>query len=105
MLTATTDTLTKLRLVCNLIYETKKLKSQLNSAECELANAINDFGTWSVPKDAKENESFHFWIGDGILEVTKKKDGMADYVIRWRVPISTRVAVEMCLCDSLKLTK
>ncbi len=36
----------------------KDIKSQLNSAECELSNAAKSLKNWLVPMDYKEGEKF-----------------------------------------------
>lgn len=61
----------------------EKLKAQITSAECELANSQNALGKWMVPDapDAME-EQFNIWITNGLLSA--RKVGQNDYVVKWR---------------------
>lgn len=65
----------------------ERLRGQIASAECELANSQNELGKWMVPDvpDAME-EQFNIWISNGLLSA--KKIGQNDYQVKWRKPPS-----------------
>lgn len=81
----TRDTLSEVRRWVDAVDHLASIKSQLNSAECEVTNATNELGRFITPKDAKVGEVFNIWIGDGLLQVTKTRaDGNGDYTVSWR---------------------
>ena len=59
------------------------LKREINSAECEQANAMNELGKWLIPEGQPEGEMFNIWFGSGIIQA-KKVEGRNDYEISWR---------------------
>lgn len=61
----------------------RNAKAELNSAECEMANANNELGKWLVPENQSEGEMFNLWFGSGILQAQKLK-GRSDYDVTWR---------------------
>ena len=65
-----------------------RAKADLNRAECEMLNAINELGKFLTPEDAEPGEKFQLWYGDGILSVTKRVN---DYTIGWRKQPSAKV--------------
>lgn len=65
-------------------------KHHLNSAECELANATNEAGAFFVPNDAKPDEAFNLWVGDGLLKIAKVSTTMPTYIISWRTEPSLK---------------
>lgn len=60
----------------------KRLKEQVNSAECELLNATNDLGNWLLPSDASYGEQFCVWYGSEIIVATCNRDG--EYTVKKR---------------------
>ena len=57
-----------------------RAKSQVNSAECELTNAINALGKWMLPPDAKKGEAFCIWWGDSMIQVVNNPQfGRGDF--------------------------
>jgi hypothetical protein len=72
-------------LVKDWIYASERLrraKAEVNSAECELMNKANELGRWLCPTDAKQNEPFNIWFGDGVLSASYV--GMSNYSVLWR---------------------
>lgn len=59
-----------------------RAESELNSAKCELDNAANAAGKFLTPDDAKTNEVFHIWFGNGLLAISVISDNT--YRIAWR---------------------
>lgn len=60
-------------------------KSELNGAECSLANATSALGRWIAPDNAISGETFNIWIDGRLLSVTKQANGASgDYKIEWR---------------------
>ncbi len=66
----------------------RKVKSELNRAEVDAANAQNELGKWLVPPDSKKGEVFNIWFGSGILQAQSMllANGAAtnDFIIQWR---------------------
>jgi hypothetical protein len=46
-------------------------ESQLNSAECALANAHDALAKWLAPGDMKVGEKIAVWHGDSLIQVEK----------------------------------
>jgi len=59
-------------------------KSQVNSAECELANATNALAKWMLPEDAAPGEKICVWHLDALIQVEASKDGMHDAIVTIR---------------------
>lgn len=60
------------RLVKNWLSEQEHLercKSDLNRAQCDLANAKNALAKWILPNDAKKGEKIAIWYGDSLIQV------------------------------------
>lgn len=79
----TCDGLQKLKRWMLAVQEVKHIEQQHLNARSEKTNATNEFGKWALPDDAKVDEVFNFWIGDGILSV-KTISTSEDYEIFWR---------------------
>ncbi len=58
-------------------------KSELNSAECEMTNAVNELGKWLVPENQPDGEFFNIWFGSGVIQARKLK-GHIDHEVSWR---------------------
>lgn len=52
-----------------------RAKSEVNRAECDLANAVTAFGKWLTPTDAKPGETFNVWFIDTLIACSKKEPG------------------------------
>lgn len=62
-------------------------KRDVNSAECELENAMNDLGRWILPEDADVGEKIAIWFGDSLIQCEKTDhSGIGTY----RLTIRTR---------------
>lgn len=94
-MTPSQDTLKLLRRWTSANRGLAEAKHQLNSAECELLNSESELAKFLLPEDACKGESFHIWIGDGLLSVTR--DGDNRHQVEWRKEPSAAVKVEMQL--------
>lgn len=48
----------------------ERARREVNSAECDLANATNALGKWLMPPDAKQGEKIAIWYVDSLVEAT-----------------------------------
>lgn len=69
----------------------KRIKAELNSSECEEANAANDLGKWLVPENQNETP-FNIWFGSGIIQAIRSQNG--EYKISWRKEPDDRDRIE-----------
>lgn len=46
-----------------------RAKSEVNSAECDLANSTMALAKWMLPEDAKSGEKIAVWYGDTLIQV------------------------------------
>lgn len=76
----------------------ERAKEQLQLAELEHAAAKKELGNWMCPPDAKAQEHFNMWYGDGILHVIvldTDRSVPEPYFIQWRTKPSPKVKCEM----------
>jgi hypothetical protein len=63
----------------------EKMRVEQTRANTELLNKTNELGRFLTPKDAKQDEVFNIWYGDGLLAVSKTDMfGGGSYKVRWR---------------------
>lgn len=78
-------------------YRDRQLATYVKSVD-ELNRAAQELGNWMAPDDAKRDETFHLWVGDGLLRVDVfEHEGVLTYKVEWRTPPSARAACEMHL--------
>jgi hypothetical protein len=71
----------------------QRLRGDLNSAECEAANAANDLAKHLLPADAAEKEIFNVWFGNGLIQVAV--DNNNNCTVKWRRLPTGKCAAEL----------
>ncbi|MEM6503920.1 MAG: hypothetical protein AAF711_00485 [Planctomycetota bacterium] len=60
------------------LQEVRRLKRELNKAECEVSNSTNALGKWLMPNDARVGEVIGVWNGNEIITAKKKDENNYD---------------------------
>lgn len=47
----------------------KRLRGELNRAECDTSNTARELAKWMMPADAKSGEKICVWHGDSLFQV------------------------------------
>jgi hypothetical protein len=78
-----------------------RLKADWDQALLDEKVVEREVGDWLCPKDAQPMETFHLWVGDGIIEVFYSLETICGqpnervYHLRWRTPISPTCKVQL----------